>query len=98
MQLVAFSFLGGEGRLSYSKNKLKAVGISLPQFLNIFEYFWHWLKGLFKSQVSAHLHMSLPLNQISRCLCQTLDLRASPIPRAAVLLQSYLSCLLSRFR
>lgn len=32
---------GGEVRLSYTKSKLKAVGISLPQFHSVLEYFWH---------------------------------------------------------
>lgn len=32
---------GGEGGLSYTKSKLKAVGISLPQFRSVLEYFWH---------------------------------------------------------
>lgn len=32
---------GGEGGFSYTKSKLKAVGISLPQFRSVLEYFWH---------------------------------------------------------
>lgn len=32
---------GGEGRLSYTKSKLKAVGSSLSQFCSVLEYFWH---------------------------------------------------------
>lgn len=56
--------LGGEGRLRYTKNKLKDVGISLPQFLNVLVYFCIGQRS-FKESGVCPPGMSLPLNPVS---------------------------------